>query len=106
MIKNGVRVECIDKKSSHFGKAGTFIGFLSNGLKVKFDDGTQDLFLASSLKKLKEENDEFEEKIKEYLRNNLSIEIENCGGQYGSNSYKKISLKLKDEEFSTAYIND
>lgn len=52
MIKLGERVECTDKKSSHFGKQGAFIGFLANGIKIQFDDGTEGLFLANSLKKL------------------------------------------------------
>lgn len=52
MIKAGERVECTDSKNPHFGKKGTFTGFLANGLKIKFDDGTTDLFLASSLKKI------------------------------------------------------
>lgn len=52
MIKSGQRVECTDKDSAHIDKKGTFIGFISNGLNVKFDDGSKSLFLANSLKKL------------------------------------------------------
>lgn len=52
MIKVKERVECVDEKSSHFGEKGTFIGYIANGLKIKFDDGKEDLFLPSSLRKI------------------------------------------------------
>ncbi|WP_336769795.1 hypothetical protein [Bacillus bombysepticus] len=52
MIKIGERVKCTDKDSQHYGKQGAFIGYLANGLKIQFDDGTEGLFLACSLKKI------------------------------------------------------
>lgn len=52
MIKVGERVECIEKKSMFFGQKGTFTGWLANGLKVKFDNGREGLFLVCDLKKL------------------------------------------------------
>jgi hypothetical protein len=50
VIKVGERVECVDQQSPNFGKKGYFIGFLANGFKIKFDDGSSELFLASDLK--------------------------------------------------------
>ena len=52
MIEIGQRVECIDKECEHFGKNGTFTGYLANGLWVEFDDGRKSLYLPSSLKKI------------------------------------------------------
>lgn len=57
MIEIGERVECIERSSPHYKKRGEFVGFLANGFKVRFDDGTSGLFLANSLKKDIEERE-------------------------------------------------
>ena len=50
MIKVGETVECIDKQDCHFGKIGTFKGYIANGLEVQFNDGQTGLYLPCSLK--------------------------------------------------------
>jgi hypothetical protein len=63
MLTIGERVECVDKKSTHFGEKGNFIGWVANGFKVKFDNGKEDLFLACDLKTLNSQEDKIIEKI-------------------------------------------
>lgn len=52
MIDKGQRVVCINKNNMHFGKKGTFTEWLAIALKVKFDNGEEDLFLLKDLKKI------------------------------------------------------
>lgn len=52
MIADNTKVECTDRESPFFGKQGVFIGYLANGMKIKFVDGKEGLFLPSSLKKI------------------------------------------------------
>jgi hypothetical protein len=47
-----------------------------------------------------------EKEIEEYLKENLSINIEKSGGSYGSRITTEIQLKLKEETISTIYIDD
>jgi hypothetical protein len=47
-----------------------------------------------------------EKEIEEYLKENLSINIEKSSGSYGSQVITEIQLKLKGETISTIYIDD
>jgi hypothetical protein len=47
-----------------------------------------------------------EKEIEQYLKENLSINIEKSGGSYGSQVITEIQLKLKGETISTIYIDD
>lgn len=52
------------------------------------------------------EDKEFEKKVRDYLKANLSIDVNKIHGSYGSASYVKLELKLGEEVISEAYIND
>lgn len=52
------------------------------------------------------EENEFEQKIHEYLSNNLTIGTKKINSSYGSPSYIVIQLKLKEEIISETYIED
>lgn len=47
-----------------------------------------------------------QKELDEYLKTNLSIDINRCGGDYGSKSFLEIQLKLKGEVISSTYIDD
>lgn len=46
-----------------------------------------------------------EKEIDEYLKNNLSLDVDKCRASYGGYDYLKIELKLKNETISTIYID-
>lgn len=48
---------------------------------------------------------EFEQRIKQYLEENLSIDTRNVGGDYGSKKSIEIQLKLADEVISETWID-
>ena len=52
------------------------------------------------------EKEEFEKKIKEYLKSKLSITAQEKGGVYGSRKYIEIQLKLDDEIISETWIDN
>jgi len=52
VLKIEDRVECVDEKCPNFGERGTFIGWVANAFKVKFDNGKEGLYLACDLKKI------------------------------------------------------
>lgn len=49
---------------------------------------------------------EYEEKMNEYLKNNLRIDVSREGGHFGSQKYISIKLKLNDEIISESYIDE
>lgn len=52
MIEKGQRVKCIKSNCVSFGQEGVFIGHLANAWRVKFDNGSEGLYLPDELRKI------------------------------------------------------